>query len=123
MNFRLRDIKITMRTLFFIFLTILAIFPPQGTSQIKKVEGVYLGHLEDGYSFCVKTTMDMEEIVVFDEILSIILEKYPLHEDKHIGENFIISFVESEMTMDNGSIEKSTIIRLQKLLPGQHLKR
>lgn len=101
----------------------MAIFPPQGTSQIKKVEGIFIRRFEDGYSFCVKTTMDMEEIVVFDEILSIILEMYPLHEDKHIGENFIISFVERKMIMDNGREEKSTIIRLQKLLPGQHLKR
>nr|WP_298995543.1 hypothetical protein [uncultured Allomuricauda sp.] len=111
-----------MRTLFFIFLTTLAIFPPQGTSQIKKVEGIFLGRVEDGYSFCGKTALGVEEIVVFDEILSVILEKYPLHEDKHIGENFIISFVENVRVWEDNSEETSTVIRLQKLIPGQHLQ-
>jgi len=107
--------------LFFISLISLAIFPPQGTSQIKKIEGVYLGRVEDGYSFCGKTALAMEEIVVFDKILSVILEKYPLHEDKHIGENFIISFVEHVGVWEDDNKETSTVIRLQKLMPGKHL--
>ncbi|NAY91208.1 hypothetical protein GTQ34_04685 [Muricauda sp. JGD-17] len=112
-----------MRTvLFFIFLTSLAIFPHQGMDQIKKVEGVFLGRVENGYSFCCKTALSKEEIVVFDEILSVILEKYPLHTDKHIGENFIISFIENNRVWEDSSKKISTVIRLQKLMPGQHLK-
>lgn len=99
----------------------LAISPPQGTSQIKKIEGVFLGRVEDGYSFCGQTALAMDEIVVFDEILSVILEKYPLHEDKHIGENFIISFIEHVGVWEDDNEETSTVIRLQKLPPGQHL--
>ncbi len=107
--------------LFFIFLTTLAIPPHQGIDQIKKVEGVFFGRVEDGYSFCCKTALGMEEIVVFDEILSVILEKYPLHIDKHVGGNFIISFIENVKVWEDDIEETSTVIRLQKLMPGQHL--
>ena len=108
--------------LFFLSLISLAISPPEGTSQIKKIEGVFLGRVEDGYSFCGKTALGMEEIVIFDEILSVILEKYPLNEDKHIGENFIISFIEKVRVREDDGKETSTVIRLQKLNPGQHLQ-
>lgn len=107
--------------LIFIYLISLGISPTQETSQIKKIEGVFLGRVGDGYSFCGKVTLGMEEIVVFDEILSVILEKYPLHEDKHIGENFIIWFIENVRVLEDGKKETSTVIRLQKLMPGQHL--
>ncbi|MFH6604463.1 hypothetical protein ACEZ3G_13305 [Maribacter algicola] len=108
--------------LFFISLIPLAIAPSQGISQINEIEGVFLGCVEDGYSFCGKTALAMEEIVVFDEILSVILEKYPLHEDKHIGENFIISFIEHVEVWEDDGKEISTLIRLQKLMSGQHLQ-
>ncbi|AWX43734.1 hypothetical protein HME9304_00725 [Flagellimonas maritima] len=112
-----------MRTmLIFIFLISLGISPIQETSQIKKIEGVFLGRAENGYSFCGKTALGMEQIVIFDEVLSVILEKYPLHEDKYIGENFIISFIESIMIWRDDKEKTSTVIRLQKLMPGQHLK-
>jgi len=107
--------------LFFISLISLAISPLQGTRQIEKIEGVFLGRVEDGYSFCGKTALSMEEIVVFDEILSVILEKYPLHEDKQIGENFIISFIQNVGVLEDINKKTSTVIRLQKLAPGQHL--
>ena len=109
-------------TLFLTILSSFAISPPQVTSQIKKIEGVFLGRVEDGYSFCGKTALAMEEIVVFDEILSVILEKYPLHEDKHIGEKFIISFIGHVGVCEDDIKETSTVIRLQKLMPGQHLQ-
>lgn len=107
--------------LIFISLISLGISPTQETRRIKKIEGFFLGHVEDGYSFCGQTALAMEEIVVFDEILSVILEKYPLHEDKHIGENFIISFTEHIGVGKDDKKETSTVIRLQKLMPGQHL--
>ena len=90
------------------------------SNQIMQVEGIYLGRVEEGYSFCCKTTPGIEEIVVFDEILSVILEKYPLHGDEHVGGNFMISFVENAMVRDSGSEEISTVIRLQELIRGQH---
>ncbi len=110
--------------LFFIFLTSLAISPPQGTDQIKKIEGVFLGRVEGGYSFCSKTALGIEEILFFDEILSVILEKYALdvHDDRHIGENFIISYIENVRVWEDGSDVTSTVIRLQKLMPGQNLQ-
>ena len=107
--------------LLFISLIPLAISPSQGTSQIKEIEGVFLGRIEEGYSFCCKTVSGFEEILVFNEVLSVILEKYPLHEDKHIGENFIISFIEHVGVWEDDNKETSTVIRLQKLAPGQHL--
>lgn len=117
-----KDIKNMIRTmLFFISLIPLAISPSQGMSQINEIEGVFLGRVENGYSFCGKTALAMEEIVVFDEILSVILEKYPLHEDKHIGENFIISFIENVGVREDDNKVTSTVIRLQKLASGQHL--
>ncbi|GAA4273156.1 hypothetical protein GCM10022258_24500 [Aquimarina gracilis] len=108
--------------LFFISLISLAIFPSQGTSQIKKIEGVFLGRVENGYSFCCKTVSGFDEILVFNEVLSVILEKYPLHTDKHIGENFIISFTKDIIIEKKKSREVLTILRLQKLVPGQHLR-
>lgn len=101
--------------LFFLFLTSLGSSPSQGINQIKKVEGVFIGHSEGGYSFCGKTPLGIEEIVVFDEILSVILEKYPLHNDKHVGENFVISFVGNVGNGEDSRTDTSTIIRLQKL--------
>ncbi len=103
-----------------LFLISFSISVSQGSNQINKVEGIYLGRVEGGYSFCCKTAPGIEEMVVFDEILSVILEKYPLHMDEHVGENFMISFVENVMVRDSGSEGISTVIRLQKLLPGQH---
>ena len=102
-----------------LFLTSFFICNSQGSQQINKVEGIYLGRVEGGYSFCCKTSLGIEEMVVFDEILSVILEKYPLHMDEHVGENFMISFVENVVVRDSGSEGVSTVIRLQKLLPGQ----
>ena len=110
-----------MRMLFLIIMTSLAIAPHQGTDQINKVEGIFIGRVEDGYSFCCKTEQGEEKIIVFDEILSVILEKYPLNEDKHRGENFIISFIGNIELWESDSEKKSTIIRLEKLVPGQHL--
>lgn len=103
-----------------LFLTSFSISVSQGLTQIKQVEGIYLGRVEEGYSFCCKTAPGIEEIVVFDEILSVILEKYPLHMDEHVGGNFMISFVENVIVKNSGSEEISTVIRLQKLIPGQH---
>ena len=103
-----------------LFLTSLSFSVSRGSTQIKQVEGIYLGRVEGGYSFCCKTALGIEEMVVFDEILSVILERYPLHMDEHVGENFMISFVENVMVWDSGSEEISTVIRLRKLLPGQH---
>ncbi|PWL40007.1 hypothetical protein DKG77_04050 [Flagellimonas aquimarina] len=107
--------------LIFICLISLGISPTQQTNQIKKIEGVFLGRVENGYSFCGKAALGMEEIVVFDEVLSVVLEKYQLHEDKYIGENFIISFIEGVLIWRDGKEETSTVVRLQKLMPGQHL--
>lgn len=108
--------------LFFISLISLGIFPSQATGQIKKIEGVFLGRVEDRYSFCDKTVLGTEEIVVFDEVLSVILEKYPLHEDTYIGKNFIISFIENDRVWEDHHRVTSTVIRLQKLRPGQQLQ-
>ncbi|MEK6153550.1 hypothetical protein WIW50_09830 [Flavobacteriaceae bacterium 3-367] len=108
-------------TLFLIILSSFVISPSQETNQIGQIEGVYLGRVEGGYSFCCKTGPEVEGILVFNEVLSVILKKHPLHFDKHIGENFIISFTKDVMVWHDGSKEISTIIRLQKLMPGQHL--
>ena len=108
--------------LFFILLSSFALSQPQGINQIKKVEGVFIGRSEGGYSFCSKTALGIEEILVFDEVLSVILETYPVHDDKHIGENFIISFIENNRVWEDSSKKTSTVIRLQKLMPGQHLQ-
>ncbi|MEM1339107.1 MAG: hypothetical protein AAGF96_15210 [Bacteroidota bacterium] len=97
-----------------LFLTSFSISVSQGLTKIKQVEGIYLGRFEEGYSFCCKTAPGIEEVVVFDEILSVILEKYALHMDEHIGINFTISFVKNVMVRGNGSEEISTVIRLQK---------
>ncbi|XLS30824.1 hypothetical protein ACJD0Z_08320 [Flavobacteriaceae bacterium M23B6Z8] len=109
------------KILFSLFLIFLMIYPYQGASQIEKVEGVYLGHLEKGYSFCYKTSVDTEEIIVFDEILSVILEKYPLHENKYLEQNFIVSFITNDRNSEIENKKTTTVVRLQKLLPGQHL--
>ncbi len=94
----------------------------QEINRIEQLEGVYQGRIKGGYSFCYKTVSGFEEILVFNEILSVILEKYPLHTDKHIGENFIISFTKDIIIDKKKSREVSTILRLQKLVPGQHLR-
>ncbi|RKN82452.1 hypothetical protein [Ulvibacterium marinum] len=108
--------------LFFIFLTSLAISPHQRIDQINKVEGIFIGRVENGYSFCCKTEKGEEKIVVFDEILSVILKKYPLHENQNIGESFIISFIGNDRVWEDYNKETSTVIRLQKLMPGQNLQ-
>ncbi|MBQ0733322.1 hypothetical protein [Aquimarina celericrescens] len=107
--------------LFLIMLTSFAISPSQGINQIQQLEGVYEGRVEEGYSFCCKTASGFEKILIFNEILSVIQEKYPLHNNKHIGENFIISFSKDTVVEEKRSREVSIILRLQKLVPGQHL--
>lgn len=107
-------------TLFLIFVASFAISSSQGVKRINQVEGVYLGRVEDGYSFCCKTGSGIEQIIVFDEVLSVILEKHPLHLDEQVGENFMVSFVKNFMVGENSSAEILTIVRLQKLKPGKH---
>ncbi|WP_422859907.1 hypothetical protein ACOKFD_03055 [Flagellimonas sp. S174] len=102
-------------TLFIILLGLFSISPAQEVNGIRQVEGVYLGYVEGGYSFCSKTEPGMEEIVVFDEILSVILEKYPLHTNEHVGKNFRISFIKTTMGGKDGREGISTILRLQKV--------
>ncbi|GAA4275741.1 hypothetical protein GCM10022259_04650 [Aquimarina mytili] len=109
--------------LFFISLISLAIFPTQEINQIRQLEGVYQGQVEGGYSFCYKTASGFERILVFNEVLSVILEKYPLHIDKHVGENFIISFTKNIIIEGKKNREVSTVLRLQKLVPGQHIRK
>lgn len=101
-----------------LFLTSFSVSVSQGLKQINHVEGIYIGRVEGGYSFCCQTEGGIEEIVVFDEILPVILEKYPLQVDEHVGGNFMISFVKNVMVGENGAEEISTVIRLQKRRPG-----
>jgi len=101
--------------LFLLFLISSSIWVSQGSQEINKVEGIYLGLVEGGYSFCLITASGIEEEVVFDEILSVILEKYPLHEAEYVGESFKISYVKNIMVRDTGSEKIVTVIRLQKL--------
>ncbi len=108
--------------LFLILLTSFGISTPQEINRIGELEGVYQGQVEGGYSFCCKTSSGFEEALVFNEILSVILEKYPLYIDKHVGQNFIISFTKDIIIEEKRSKEVSTIIRLQKLVSGQHLR-
>ncbi len=100
-----------------------AISHSQEINQIEHLEGVYQGQVEGDYLFCCKTASGFERILVFNEILSVILEKYPLHIDKHVGESFIISFIKDIIIEKKKSRELSTVIRLQKLVPGQHLQK
>ncbi len=100
-----------------------AISHSQEINRIGQLEGVYQGRVEEGYSFCCKTASGFEKILVFNEILSVVLEKYPLHIDKHVGEDFIISFTKDIIIEEKRSREVSTILRLQKLAPGQHLRK
>lgn len=102
-----------------LFLISSSIWLSQGSQQINKVEGIYLGRVEDGYSFCRITASGIEEEVVFDEILSVILEKYPLHRAEYVGESFKISYVKNIMVRDTGSEEIVTVIRLQKIIQVQ----
>ncbi|SHJ09549.1 hypothetical protein [Aquimarina spongiae] len=104
--------------LFLIALISFTIGYSQEINRIEQLQGVYQGRVEGGYSFCCKTVSGFDEILVFNEVLSVILEKYPLHTDKHIGENFIISFTKDIIIEKKKSREVSTILRLQKLVPG-----
>ncbi len=110
-------------TLLILTLTSFVVFPYQKIEGIEKLEGIYQGRIEDGYSFCYKTESGLERTIVFNEILSIILEKYPLYINKHVGQNFIISFTKDIIMEEKGSREVSTIIRLQKLVSGHHLRK
>ena len=103
-----------------LFLTSFSFSVSKRSNQIMQVEGIYLGRVEEGYSFCCKTAPGIEEIIVFDEILSVIIERYSLYMDEHVGENFIISFNKSLIAKENGSNEVTTVIRLQKTFLGQH---
>ncbi len=109
--------------LFLIALMSFTICHSQEINRIEQLEGVYQGRVEGGYSFCCKTVSGFDEILVFNEVLSVILEKYPLHIDKHIGENFIISFTKDIIIEGKKNREVSTVLRLQKLVPGQHLRK
>ncbi len=109
--------------LFLMMLISFAIFSSQEINQIGQLEGVYQGQVEGGYSFCCKTVSGFDEILVFNEVLSVILEKYPLHIDKYVGENFIISFTKDIIIEGKKNREVTTILRLQKLVPGQHLRK
>ncbi|MFD2561218.1 hypothetical protein [Aquimarina rubra] len=95
----------------------------QEMNEISKIEGVYQGQVEDGYSFCYKTGSGLEKTWVFNEVLSVILERHLLHPDKEIGDNFIISFIKHTVIDKEMTYEVSTILRLQKLVPGQHLRK
>ncbi len=107
--------------LFLIALMSFTICHSQEINQIRQLEGVYQGQVEGGYSFCCKTESGSERILVFKEILNVILEKHPLHIDKLVGQKFIISFTKDIIIEGKGSREVWTILRLQKLVPGQHL--
>ncbi|TSE08364.1 hypothetical protein [Aquimarina algiphila] len=109
--------------LFLMMLISYVISPSQEINQIRQLEGVYQGQVEGGYSFCYKTAYGFERILVFNEILSVILEKYPLHIDKHVGENFIISFTKNIIIEGKKNREVSTVLRLQKLVPRQYLRK
>ncbi len=108
-------------TLLILTLTLFVVFPYQKIEGIEKLEGIYQGRIEDGYSFCCKTESGSERILVFKEILNVILEKHPLHIDKLVGQKFIISFTKDIIIEGKGSREVWTILRLQKLVSGQHL--
>ncbi len=95
----------------------------QEMNEISQIEGVYQGRVEDGYSFCHKTASGLEKTLIFDEILPVILERNLLHPDKDIGDNFSISFIKHTVIDNEITTEVSTIIRLQKLAPGQHLEK
>ncbi len=110
-------------TLLLLNLVSLSISPSQEIERIEKVEGVYQGRVNYGYSFCYKTESGLERTLVFNEILSVILEKYPLYINKHVGQNFIISFTKDIIMEEKGSREVSTIIHLQKLVSGHHLRK
>ncbi len=92
-------------------------------NQLRQLEALYQGQVGDGYSFCYKSGSGLEKIVVFDEILSVILKKYPLHSDKHVGENFLISFTRDSIIEEKTKKEVSTILRLQKLAKGHQLQK
>ncbi|PKV48061.1 hypothetical protein ATE84_0044 [Aquimarina sp. MAR_2010_214] len=109
--------------LFLIALMSFTICHSQEINQIRQLERVYQGQVEGGYSFCYKTAFGFERILVFNEVLSVILEKYPLHIDKHVGENFIISFTKDIIIEGKKNREVTTILRLQKLVPEQHLRK
>ena len=118
----IKDNYIIMRIslLFMALTTLAALSPCSEKDKFKKVEGVYIGHLENGYFFCCKTKAGGEEVVVFDRVLSVILESYALQVDQHIGENFIISFTNDVMVRFEGKEEISTIIHLEQHRSGQH---
>ena len=102
-----------------LFLTSFSFSVSKRSNQIMQVEGIYLGRVEEGYSFCCKTAPGIEEIVVFDEILSVIIERYSLYMDEHVGESFKISYVINPMLGNPSGDGIVTIIRLQKLIRGQ----
>lgn len=103
----------------FTMLTSFTISHSQVTERIKQTEGVYIGQVKDGYSFCCKTATGIEEIVVFNEILAVILEKYPMHKNEYVGEYFLISYVKNVVRRKNISEEISTVIRLKRPIPAQ----
>ncbi|GGG38203.1 hypothetical protein GCM10011414_04440 [Croceivirga lutea] len=92
-------------------------YPSQESNKLNRLEGIYLGKVENSYSFCIKSTIGNDETVYFDDILSVILDRYPIHLQKHIGEHFIISYIEREIILEEKREKKVTIIRLQKVLP------
>ncbi|WP_299184831.1 hypothetical protein [uncultured Aquimarina sp.] len=105
---------------------LLILLTPFGISTSQKIiqlEGVYQGHVQEGYSFCYKTITGFEETIVFNEILSVILEKHPLNTDKLIGEHFIISFVNNVIIEKKRKKVVSTILRLQKPVTEQYLRK
>ncbi len=115
--------KMTTRIkLLLILLNSFFISPSQEINQIRQLEGIYQGQVEEGYSFCYKTASGFEKTLVINEILSVILEKYPLHINTYVGENFIISFTKDTIIEEKRSREISTILRLQKLVPRRHFQ-
>ncbi len=106
-------------TLILLIITSFIISSFQVSERIKQTNGLYIGQGKDGYSFCCKTANGIEEIVVFNEILPVILEKYPMHKNDLVGEYFLISYVKNVLIRKNSREEISTIIRLKKPIPGQ----
>ena len=99
-------------------LSFCAICHSQQTNSIDQLEAVYEGYTEEGYLFCHVKRTGNKQIIIFNNILSVILEKYPLHTDVFIGIKFIISFTTKSTFDKEGQKQTSTILRLQRLTSG-----
>ena len=100
---------------FMLFLTSFSSSVTKDSNQIEQVNGVYLGRTGNGFSFNCKTNPKTEKTIVFNEILSVILEMYPLHKDEYLGTRFTVSYIKSNMVLDGTGEEITTVVRLQKI--------